>query len=401
MDKDPGAARGGHLVEHPLTAERYRRDPAPGCGSAGFHRCGMAGAAQCLQVNKRGCDRVRVLAGKQMSPTIILATAADQPDITASDKLYADALERRGYRVVGAPWEGPRAAFDGATAVVIRSTWGCYRAAESFRDWTEAMAADPSLQPHRAGALEPAQGLPSASLLRRVRGAALALRRRRDRCDRKRVHPNRLGARRREAGNGCEWLLGRAGGAVSGRGGRPASGRSPVGRRAGQEFLPEIEDGELSLVYFDGVFSHAVRKRPPKGEFRVNSRFGATRSAETPSHAVAEPGAKALRALPELPLYARVDGVIRDGELIVIEVEVLEPALFMEFDPAAAERFADGTMRRFDDCRLRDRRLRSSVTHPQDVRRPGDHDFRYRDRAQKSQIYAYAFTTIRSGRRLR
>ena len=60
-----------------------------------------------------------------------------------------------------------------------------------------------------------------------------------------------------------------------------------------------------------------------------------------------------MRALPELPLYARVDGVIRDCELIVIEVEVLEPALFMEFDPAAAERFADGTMRRLDDCRLR------------------------------------------------
>jgi glutathione synthase/RimK-type ligase-like ATP-grasp enzyme len=120
-----------------------------------------------------------------------------------------------------------------------------------------------------------------------------------------------------------------------------------------QEFLPEIEDGELSLVYFDGVFSHAVRKRPPKGEFRVNSRFGATRSAETPSYDAAEQGAGALRALPELPLYARVDGVIRDGELIVIEVEVLEPALFMEFDPAAADRFADGTMRRLDDCRLR------------------------------------------------
>ena len=96
-------------------------------------------------------------------------------------------------------------------------------------------------------------------------------------------------------------------------------GRSPSSRprRAPgvlvQEFLPEIAEGELSLVYFDGVFSHAVRKRPPRGEFRVNSRFGATRNAETPSHGVTEQGATALRALPELPLYARVDGVVRDG----------------------------------------------------------------------------------------
>ena len=51
-----------------------------------------------------------------------------------------------------------------------------------------------------------------------------------------------------------------------------------------------------------------------------------------------------------MPLYARVDGVVRDREqgsqLIVIEVEALEPALFMEFDPVSAERFAEETLRR-------------------------------------------------------
>jgi hypothetical protein len=62
---------------------------------------------------------------------------------------------------------------------------------------------------------------------------------------------------------------------------------------------------------------------------------------------VTEQGATALRALPEVPLYARVDGVVRDGQLIVIEVEVLEPALFLEFDPPSAERFAAATVARF------------------------------------------------------
>ena len=76
-----------------------------------------------------------------MARAIVLATASDQPEITASDRLYADALERRGFSVAGAPWDGPRAAFDGAAAVVIRSTWGYYRASDAFRDWTEAMAA--------------------------------------------------------------------------------------------------------------------------------------------------------------------------------------------------------------------------------------------------------------------
>ena len=47
-----------------------------------------------------------------------------------------------------------------------------------------------------------------------------------------------------------------------------------------------------------------------------------------------------------MPLYARVDGVVRDGTLIVIEVEVLEPALAMDVDPPSAERFAEATLRR-------------------------------------------------------
>jgi hypothetical protein len=75
-----------------------------------------------------------------MSPHIVLATAADDPAITPSDQLYADALERRGCCVTGVPWDGPRESFAGADAVVLRSTWGYYRALEEFKAWTEAMA---------------------------------------------------------------------------------------------------------------------------------------------------------------------------------------------------------------------------------------------------------------------
>ncbi|CAN5675159.1 hypothetical protein BH11PSE3_BH11PSE3_26330 [soil metagenome] len=67
------------------------------------------------------------MAGRPALTWIVLATASDQPEITASDKLYADALERRGCRVAGAPWDGSARAFDGADAVVLRSTWGSTR----------------------------------------------------------------------------------------------------------------------------------------------------------------------------------------------------------------------------------------------------------------------------------
>jgi glutathione synthase/RimK-type ligase-like ATP-grasp enzyme len=283
-----------------------------------------------------------------MAGAIVLATAFDQPEITASDRLYADALERRGVRVMGAPWDGPAAAFDGAAVVVIRSTWGYYRASDAFRDWTEAMAA--------ARRLFNPIALVRWNMRKDYIGRLAAASVRVPQTHFVACETDAIGKVFAETG----WsravvkpLTGASGYSVelvAFEKVDEAVSRLPAEARASgvlvQEFLPEIEDGELSMIYFDGIFSHAVRKRPPQGEFRVNSRFGATRSAETPSRVVTEQGAAALRALPESPLYARVDGVVRDGTLIVIEVEVLEPALFLDFDPGAADRFADATIAR-------------------------------------------------------
>jgi glutathione synthase/RimK-type ligase-like ATP-grasp enzyme len=279
-----------------------------------------------------------------VAATIALATTADQPDITPSDQLYAEALRRRGCEVVGAPWNGPGVAFEGAAAVVIRSTWGYYRQLAKFAAWAEAMAASTVL-------LNPI-GLVRWNLRKDYVGklAAAGVR----------VPHTRIVARSPAA---IEQVFDETGWPravvkpMTGGGGYSVEllTRDAVGDATDrltsddvlvQEFLPEIAAGELSLIYFDGLFSHAIRKRPPQGEFRVNSRFGATRVAETPPRDVVEQGAAALRTLPEVPLYARIDGVVRDDALIVIEVEVLEPALFMEFDPASAERFAEATVKR-------------------------------------------------------
>lgn len=285
-----------------------------------------------------------------MGGVIVLATSRESPDLTVSDRLYAEALERHGYRVVGAPWDGPRAAFADADAVVIRATWGYYRTLQAFREWTEAMASATrlfnSIDLIRWNLRKDYVGKLAAAGVRVPRSHVVA-------CDTAVI--DKIFA---EEGWDCAVVkpaIGASGHSVEllqrATLAEQVASLSDEARASGvvvQEFLPEIAEGELSLIYFDGVFSHAIRKRPPPGEFRSNSRYGPTRSAETPPAGVTEQGAACLRALPELPLYARVDGVVRDGTLIVIEVEVLEPALFMEFDPPSAERFAAATLRRLE-----------------------------------------------------
>jgi len=114
-----------------------------------------------------------------------------------------------------------------------------------------------------------------------------------------------------------------------------------------QEFVPEVQTaGELSLVYLAGAYSHAVRKRPAAGDFRVQERFGGTSEPDrAPGGARAE-AERALAAIPGEWLYARVDGVERDGAFLVMELEVIEPSLFLAAAPHAARRLAEAIVAR-------------------------------------------------------
>lgn len=109
-----------------------------------------------------------------------------------------------------------------------------------------------------------------------------------------------------------------------------------------QPFVQEVVDaGEWSLIFFDGRFSHAVIKRPASGDFRVQEEFGGATTAATASPALIGQAAEVLNSSGEATLYARVDGVVRQGGFELLELELVEPSLFLEGVPAAAERFAD------------------------------------------------------------
>jgi glutathione synthase/RimK-type ligase-like ATP-grasp enzyme len=113
-----------------------------------------------------------------------------------------------------------------------------------------------------------------------------------------------------------------------------------------QDYLESIHDrGECSLVFFEGVLSHAVRKVPAAGDYRAHPYWGATVEPIVPSPDQVEAGRRALAVVPEPALYARVDLLAgADGMPALIELELIEPYLFLE--PASADRFARAILTR-------------------------------------------------------
>lgn len=103
-----------------------------------------------------------------------------------------------------------------------------------------------------------------------------------------------------------------------------------------------IDPGEYSLFYFDGEYSHAVLKTPKAGDFRVQEEHGGIITAVTPEDALRTAGDLTLAATPGDPLYARADFVRANGHggWWLMELEVIEPALYLRMDRDAPARFA-------------------------------------------------------------
>ena len=116
-----------------------------------------------------------------------------------------------------------------------------------------------------------------------------------------------------------------------------------------QPFLDEIaRTGEWSLLFFGGAFSHAVLKQPATGDFRVQMQYGGTDRALDPPPQMLRAADASRRAADAEPLYARIDGVERDGQFELMEVEVIEPYLFLPGSPGAVDRYVDAVRRAAD-----------------------------------------------------
>lgn len=265
---------------------------------------------------------------------IALATCEHHPGFVADDDgALAEAMRPLGITATPAIWSDPNIDWARFDACLIRTTWDYMDRLPAFLDWlrrierivptfNSAAIAEVNLNKRYLQRLETA-GTPVVETIWAAGGEAIDL-------------PRIIDARRWETfvikptvGAGADGL-----GLFTTDRLEEASAHAARLLQRGdimiQPFLKSILDrGELSLVFIDGQFTHAVRKRAAAGDFRVQIEFGGRYTIEAPDPALLDIARRALTGWPGRPLYARVDLVEPEpGKSAVLEVELVEPELF-------------------------------------------------------------------------
>lgn len=277
-------------------------------------------------------------------PDIAFVTCRRWPDLSPDDRLVATSLEARGCRIVAAAWNGAEVDWASFDLVALRSCWDYHLAPAGFRDWLRGLEAKrarvvnpvPTLRWNMdkgylcdlaergvvvPGTLFPDDGTSLADVMDAQGWSCAVVKPRTSAMAHDTVKVSRDDADAFQSH--LDSLIGASGAIV-------------------QEHVAAVElAGEISLVFFAGEYSHAVLKKPAPGEFRVQAHHGGTIHRADPDAALV---AQAGDVLDQVPLdwsYARVDGCVVGGRLVLMELELIEPALFLGYDIPARDRFAE------------------------------------------------------------
>lgn len=288
---------------------------------------------------------------------VALVTCGAIRELTDDDKPLLGELWRLGIRAEPAIWDDPAVDWKRFDAAVIRSTWDYHLSHAAFAAWLirlEALGvalwnppaviranADKSYlrELEAAGVMTP----PTAWLKHGASESLDALLKARGWTDAVVKPVISAGAYRTH-----RVALGRKGG--------QAALDEVLAHSAAmvQPFLPEIvSEGEWSFIFLGGEFSHAVLKTPAHGDFRVQEEHGGKTDRRVPPPALLAQARDAVIAGPRPCLYARVDGVRRGGDLLVVELELIEPSLYLSYAPGAATKLAAAIKERLSSAAAR------------------------------------------------
>ena len=278
-------------------------------------------------------------------PRTAFLTLEERGDFVMDDELAHAPLRALGWEVEDVPWTRPGVDWSGYDVVVIRSPWDYHHQPVAFLSTLDEISARTRLENdvglvrwnYRKTYLRELQEL-DVPIVPTVWRDGLA--------------PGRLAALHADVGSeefvvkpvvgaGAEdaWRLDAARVEQHGEEVEALYAGRPL---QAQPFVRSVvEEGEWSLIVFGGQLSHTLLKTPAAGDFRVQEEYGSRLAAVEPEASLRAACDTVLDALEALPLYARVDFVRGDdGRWWLMELELIEPSLYLRMSEGAPERFA-------------------------------------------------------------
>ena len=276
---------------------------------------------------------------------IAIASCHEVPELWAGECLLPPALQALGVQTAVCVWDDPAVCWQDFDAVVVRCTWDYHLKLDAFLDWLSTLE---QLHVPLINDVDTLRENVDKSYLLALQDAGLpvipSLLLRPD--DRRSV-PTLMDAL------GCDDVVvkpARSAGAWR----TLHLHRSSLANdqadfavwRLEQDFLLQpfmsevVSEGEWSMVVLGGVFSHAVLKRAKPGDFRVQSLHGGSAHLANAPASLQAQALEILATLPTMPCYARVDGVVRGDQFLLMELELVEPELFLDLEPGAPKALA-------------------------------------------------------------
>lgn len=286
--------------------------------------------------------------------TIAFATYREQPNLTASDQLVLPYLHKHQFQTTSVIWDDPRVQWHNYRAVILRSCWDYHLYPRAFADWLT------HLEKHQNTVFNPVPLLrwnmhktylrdlakqhvpiPPTQWLERGSVVELAHLLHENDWQEAVVKPS-ISATAYQT-----WRVSRTTATEQ------QSRLDAMLQQADilvQKFVPEVVSaGEWSLIFFNQQYSHAVLKQARHGDFRVQDDFGGIEIVREPPLSLRIQAQHIVSLLPEPLLFARVDGVDVDGKFVLMELELIEPALFLSLHADAPQRFAHAILEHLNE----------------------------------------------------
>lgn len=280
---------------------------------------------------------------------IAIATYPEKPEIQSDDLLFTELLKQSDIQLLGISWDDQETVWSDYDLVIIRSPWDYYKRENEFHLWLE------KLEHQKAKVLNPVFVIREnmeKSYLRKLEDSGVS------------IIPTRWIAKNKTVDlkkvlTDQHWTKAVVKPTVSAGSYETfvttfeSAEKDQVQfdltiQKSGimiQPFMDEIiSTGEISMLFFNGIFSHAVLKKPQTGDFRVQPKFGSSIVKYEPDEQLLKTAKSILQKIKSPLLYARVDGVISNGKFLLMELELIEPMLFLVYDELAPKRFADSVM---------------------------------------------------------